>query len=71
MAHTAELKALTKICKEHEILVSGVTTLGPLFHSPDGPIDETVKAIAKARGISDTQVLLMWAAQKLDGPVAT
>ena len=59
------------ICKKHEILVSGFTTLAPLFHSPDGPIDETVKAVAKARDMSDTQVLLMWAAQRLDGPIAT
>jgi diketogulonate reductase-like aldo/keto reductase len=41
----------------------------PLTQYPGGTVDVAVKAIAKARGVSDEEVLLAWSKAKGSVPV--
>ncbi|ORX35032.1 NADP-dependent oxidoreductase domain-containing protein [Kockovaella imperatae] len=70
-AHDAMFQGIQRACEKHGIVISPYTSLAPLHHKQHPPLDEAVQRIGRARGMSDTQVLLAWALQTGKGPVVT
>ncbi|GAX72958.1 hypothetical protein CEUSTIGMA_g413.t1 [Chlamydomonas eustigma] len=55
---------LHQFCKAHGIVMCGYSGLISLNKKVGGPVDTVVEVIAKERGLSPAQVLILWGIQK-------
>jgi diketogulonate reductase-like aldo/keto reductase len=62
---------LVDLQKKHDIKVLAWAPLAPIWRAPDGPVDPVVKRIASEKGVTESQVLLAWAARYTKGGVVT
>ncbi|WWC60088.1 uncharacterized protein I303_102652 [Kwoniella dejecticola CBS 10117] len=69
--HAPNVQRLLAIQKKHNIHVEAYGPLTSLTGAKNGPVDDVVEAIAKSKGIEESQVLLNWARQTTDGVVVT
>jgi len=62
---------LVEFQKKYDIKVQAWAPLAPIWRAPGGPVDPVVERIAKDKGVTESQVLLAWAARYTDGGVVT
>jgi diketogulonate reductase-like aldo/keto reductase len=62
---------LLEFQKKHDIKVQAWAPLASIWRAPGGPVDPVVKRIAKEKEVTESQVLLAWAARYTDGGVVT
>ncbi|CAK9783444.1 Aldo/keto reductase [Cutaneotrichosporon oleaginosum] len=69
--HAPNMLRLLALMKEHKIKVQCYGPLNSVHRVPGGPVDSVVDKIARERGSTPAQVLLLWAAQYGGGTVVT
>jgi diketogulonate reductase-like aldo/keto reductase len=62
---------LVEFQKRYDIKVQAWAPLAPIWRARDGPVDPVVKRIAKDKGVTESQVLLAWAARYTGGGAVT
>lgn len=69
--HAANMERLTTLMAKHKIKIQTYGPLNSVHRATGGPVDEVADKIAKERGSTPAQVLLLWAAQYGGGTVVT
>jgi diketogulonate reductase-like aldo/keto reductase len=69
--HADNMRRLTSLCQDEDIMIQCYSPLGPIVHSPGGPVDSVVQGIAKQMGATPAQVLLRWATDYTGGGIVT
>lgn len=69
--HAPNMVRLTDLMKKHKIKIQTYGPLNSVHRVTGGPVDAVADKIAKERGSTPAQVLLLWAAQYGGGTVVT
>ncbi|BEJ13308.1 hypothetical protein CspHIS471_0304820 [Cutaneotrichosporon sp. HIS471] len=69
--HAPNMERLTALMKQHNIKIQCYGPLNSVHRVTGGPVDPVADKIAKERGCTPAQVLLLWASQYGGGTVVT